>query len=125
MWTIIRRAIVPMLLIVGGVASVIHGARHHSEPVLEEQEREIRIGPPPEAFDPGLPPGVPGVGGFPPGVPRPPLPFPTTVIEKILVATDTSEPRLIREVTFGGVVLLASGQLKRTYSGKPPSLCPT
>ena len=32
---------------------------------------------------------------------------------------------LIREVTIGGVVLLESGKLRRTYTGEPPSLCPT
>jgi hypothetical protein len=32
---------------------------------------------------------------------------------------------IVREVTFGGVVLLVNGHLKRTYSGTPPSLCPS
>jgi hypothetical protein len=32
---------------------------------------------------------------------------------------------VVREVTFGGVARLENGQLKRTYSGKPPALCPT
>ncbi len=32
---------------------------------------------------------------------------------------------LVREVTVGGVARLENGELKRTYSGKPPALCPT
>ncbi len=32
---------------------------------------------------------------------------------------------LVREVTVGGVARLENGKLKRTYSGKPPALCPT
>jgi hypothetical protein len=32
---------------------------------------------------------------------------------------------IVRDVTVGGVVLLANGHLKRTYSGQPPALCPT
>jgi len=35
------------------------------------------------------------------------------------------EGPIVRDVTIGGVMRLASGHLKRTYSGKPPSLCPT
>ena len=137
MWKVIRRAVLPVLLIAGSVASVIYGARHNTQVVLEEEEREILIGPPPEAFPPGLMPGMPpgaqpGMPGMPPGFPGPggfPQPFlpppQIKVIEKILVPTDTSEFTLTRELTFGGVVLLASGELKRTYSGKAPSLCPT
>jgi hypothetical protein len=35
------------------------------------------------------------------------------------------ESAIVRDVTVGGVMLVADGQLKRTYSGKPPALCPT
>jgi hypothetical protein len=48
-----------------------------------------------------------------------------TVTETYSEAQKEPEWAIVREVTFGGVVLLANGQLKRTYSGKPPSLCPT
>jgi hypothetical protein len=36
-----------------------------------------------------------------------------------------SEWSIVRDVTVGGVMRLANGHLKRTYSGKPPALCPT
>ena len=36
-----------------------------------------------------------------------------------------SEPRLVLEVSRGGVARTESGEIKRTYSGKPPSACPT
>jgi hypothetical protein len=35
------------------------------------------------------------------------------------------ESVIVREVTVGGMTRLADGNLQRTYSGKPPSLCPT
>jgi hypothetical protein len=35
------------------------------------------------------------------------------------------ESAIVRDVTIGGVTLLANGHLKRTYTGKPPALCPT
>ncbi|NIP23538.1 MAG: hypothetical protein GWN67_05335 [Phycisphaerae bacterium] len=38
---------------------------------------------------------------------------------------DLREPAVIRDVTVGGLVRLDSGAIKRTYSGKPPSACPT
>ena len=45
-------------------------------------------------------------------------------VEKTL---SESEPTLIREMTVGGVVRLATGVLHRTYGEgvEPPSLCPT
>ena len=47
------------------------------------------------------------------------------VTEKYVESSDEPEWAIIREVTFGGVVRLANGDLKRTYSGKPPALCPS
>jgi hypothetical protein len=89
----------------------------------------------------------------PPFFPEPP-PIVETVIVTLREFKKDSEPRLIRETTIGGVAfireedkrqedkrqedkreedklsifgvtLLASGELKRTYSGEAPSLCPT
>jgi hypothetical protein len=45
--------------------------------------------------------------------------------EKYLAVQDEPERVLVREITIGGVTRLANGQLKRTYSGKPPLLCPS
>ena len=47
------------------------------------------------------------------------------VTEKYVESSEEPEWAIIREVTFGGVVRLANGVLKRTYSGKPPALCPS
>jgi hypothetical protein len=48
-----------------------------------------------------------------------------TVTETYAEAREEPEWAIVRDVTIGGIVRLANGQLKRTYSGKPPSLCPT
>lgn len=140
MWRIIQRTIPPLLLLLGGVAAVIYGAKYHAVPVSEEQEIEISIAPPPMSGFPGEPPfeqpfGEPPFGAPPFGAPpdmgappnmRPPLPPGMGKIkEKIIVSEPAPEPKLINEVTFGGVALLASGELMRTYTGEPPSLCPT
>jgi hypothetical protein len=70
------------------------------------------FGPPPDA---GF--GAPGMGA--------PPPFLTKIKETIVVPEEESEASLIHEITIGGVTLLAEGILRRTYSGQPPSLCPT
>lgn len=36
-----------------------------------------------------------------------------------------SELSLIQEVTYGGVALDRLGQLRKTYTDKPPDFCPT
>ena len=36
-----------------------------------------------------------------------------------------NESAITRDVTVGGLVLLDSGEIVRTYSGKPPEACPT
>jgi hypothetical protein len=78
------------------------------------------FGPPPDAgFGP-----PPGDGFGAPGMGAPP-PFLTKIKETIIVPEEESEASLIREITIGGVTLLAEGILRRTYSGEPPSLCPT
>jgi hypothetical protein len=61
------------------------------------------------------PPGVPSVPGFR---------F-KKIKEDYTVVTLDSEWAIVRDVTVGGVMLLPNGHLKRTYSGKPPALCPT
>ncbi len=138
-WAVILRVILPGLLIAGGIASVIYGAKYRSVPVVEEREEEISIapptpwGPPPmDDEEPGMggPPGFGPPGFGPPGFEPPPpfmLPPPHLVKVKktIFITQDESEPNIIREVTVGGVAFLEPGKLKRTYSGQAPSLCPT
>jgi hypothetical protein len=55
-------------------------------------------------------------------LPEPPL---EKVTETRVIPKIEPEWVVVREVTFGGVMRLASGELKRTYSGQPPALCPT
>jgi hypothetical protein len=125
-----------LVLLAGGIASLVYGIGHHTVPVSQEQEIEIDIAPPPgfglPSAEPFGPPGFgppgqdfgdPSLAGPPPWM-RPP-PGLTKVKEKVLVTVEEPEWVLIREVTFGGVTLLSSGVLRRTYSGAPPSLCPT
>ncbi len=52
-------------------------------------------------------------------------PMSQTVIERELVSREEPELVLVREVTFGGLTRLASGQVRRTYFGTPPAMCPT
>ena len=123
MGAIVRRAILPSLLVIGGLASLIYGAIFHSVPVLEERETKTTIDIP-MAFPPEGPPGEvfpPGGVGF--GEPPPVLKKVVTRID--LAAIVESEPELTRDVSVGGVALLDSGELKRTYSGKGPALCPS
>ena len=47
------------------------------------------------------------------------------ITAKVLEPVVEREGAIVRDVTIGGVVRLADGRLKRTYSGVPPSLCPT
>ena len=63
----------------------------------------------------------PGAAGLPniPGVRL------KKIKEDYVELTFDSEWAIVRDVTVGGVLLLPDGHLKRTYSGKPPALCPT
>jgi hypothetical protein len=47
------------------------------------------------------------------------------VTEEYVDVMEVPEWAIVRDVTVGGVVLESNGCLKRTYSGNPPSLCPT
>ncbi len=96
------------------------------------------VGPSDNPFAP------PGAGGPPQQAPPEQNPFqpppePSSELQALIppgmvskkinerVILDESKPEwvVVRDVTFGGVARLANGQLKRTYSGKPPTLCPT
>jgi hypothetical protein len=137
------RAAIPLVLLASGIASLVYGVGHHSADVSVEQEIEIDLAPPPgieppgwegfgppgfgppgEGFDPAGPAfGDPALAGMPPWLGPPPEL--SKVKEKFILTENASELSLIREITFGGVRRLSSGVLWRTYSGAPPSLCPT
>jgi hypothetical protein len=139
------------MFLVGAIVSLVYGMTYHTRPVLEEYEEEVEISVP-SAFGPmGLPgesAAPPGEIASPPGVPgEPPLPeffpgdpaasaFPpflgppaqekVKVVRVIQRTKRVPEPRLVYEVTVGGVVRLASGDIRQTYHGEAgPALCPT
>jgi hypothetical protein len=102
------RVLLIVLLCLVGTACVIHGAARHEREVLVDQKVE-----PPPGF------GVPGPDA-PFWAPRPP-PVATTRT----IGIGQSEPQIVRDITVGGLVRLETGELKRTYTGKAPSLCPS
>lgn len=148
--TILRRGLLPIVMLGLGIASLVGGAKHHVLEIYEEQEITISIAPPPEMMQPMGPPGFPGgpdggmepgfpgqpgfedpdfgdpqgMGGMPPFMAGPP-PELQTVTQIVLVSTEEPESRAVFEITIGGLALLETGELQRTYSGAPPSLCPT
>jgi hypothetical protein len=128
MSVVVRRAILPGLLITGGLASLIYGALFHSARVLEDHETQTTIEVPSEFPPPPMDGPSAGPPSFPDGTPfgGPPSFVKKTVTQIELVTAVESEPELTREITFGGVARLDSGELKRTYSGtKGPALCPS
>jgi hypothetical protein len=90
-------------------AMVIYAAVFHKLPVLMEQKVDTGAG----SAQADWFSEAPGPG-------RPQAPGPVEVI-----TLEESEPELVHEVSFGGVARSPEGEVKRTYSGKPPSLCPT
>jgi hypothetical protein len=113
-----RRVILPAILIVAGLAILVYGAGFRAVPVLvEQEEKAFERSPMPPSFmeEPSGP-------GAPPRFFEPPPPPPA---RKILVAEVDPEWRLIRDVTIGGLARLPSNEIRRTYSGEGPALCPT
>ena len=144
--TILQRALLPTVMLGLGIASLVWGATHHVLEIYEEQEVEISLAPPPDMMDPmgpqdfpggpdGLEPGFPGEPGFeepgfggpsdmPPFMVGPP-PELQKVKQVVMIPEEESESQAVFEITIGGLALLETGELLRTYSGAPPSLCPT
>jgi len=123
---LIRRALF-FLLLSGGVAAVVYGARYHAAVVEEKREVEREILIPLAGFAPGTGFGMPGAPGLSDGMP----PgndqgfMKKKITQQVVVEKIVAEASLNREVSFGGVALAADGTLLQTYSGRPPSLCPT
>jgi hypothetical protein len=120
MHTLVQRSI-PILLLVAGTASTIYGSRFHAQVVLEEREEEVEVLIPLA--------GAGGMGLQMPGAEQGPGGLQDFIkekrIHKVLEEKIVPEWALCREVSIGGVKLLESGELQQTYSGRPPSLCPT
>jgi hypothetical protein len=134
--TILQRGLLPIVMLGLGITSLVWGSKHHLLEIYEEQEIEISIAPPPEMMQPMGPPGFPGApdGGMNPGFGGPPgmPPFmagPPPEMQKVkqivFVSKEEPESQAVFEITIGGLALLETGELQRTYSGAPPSLCPT
>ncbi len=104
------RAVVALLLALAAVGALVYGAADHSRPVMMDLKQSL-----PGGF--GGPDDLGGPGG--PGGPPAFAPVYKTI------TMSESEPDLVREITYAGVTRLPSGEIKRTYVGKPPSLCPT
>ena len=142
MWMILRRAVVPLLLLTAGVSLGVYGAKRHVIPVIDEHEEEVSLpisapfgfglpgvqgepfpgGP---AFGEGQPPGEGSPMDMPPPPPWQPQPMTTKVMKKVILTTDEPESKIIREASVGGVAMV-DGEIKRTYSGdQGPALCPT
>jgi hypothetical protein len=104
----LRRAALPCILLTLGLAALVYGAVCHRVPVWVEKQREISV-----------PMLVPGAAGEPDAMKM------QKMIEKYRVTREEPEWIIVRDAAVGGVERLANGRLKRTYSGKAPSLCPT
>ncbi len=106
---LLRRLLVPGLLVVAGTATLIYGAVFHHRDVVQEQQVE-RITPParrPPTADPRV-------------VPEPPR----ITTEIVLIPMHLTEPALLREIAVGGLSRLPTGELRQALrSGSP--LCPT
>ncbi len=116
----------PVLLLAAGVAALVYGTGLRTVPVLAtvmvEKEEIILEKPPVPIYR------TPG-----PGDHRPPMPLPPPRPKKVKVSKPEDqeqrhgEPKLIHDVTVGGLERLADGRLKFTYGpGEDgPALCPT
>jgi hypothetical protein len=119
MWAYVRRGILPVLLIIGGLVSLIYGSIFHFLPILTKETTEKTIDVPVEFSQ--IPPPFPDGQNFN----GPPQFRKQTIKSTEEVTIRVSEPAIIRDVTVGGVALNKSHKIERTYSGKAPSLCPT
>jgi len=123
-----RHRALPIVLVLAGLGQLIYAVGYHTTPVLTEKEAEQ---PAPSHQDP-IVLSDPGPDGLPQGLIQPGFPdepsvdaSPPESPEKTVVTVAEAELRIIQEVTVGGLTRLASGELKRTYSGRAPSRCPT
>ena len=146
----VKRTIWLIFLLLVGSGSILYGWLFHTATVKVEKERQISIAVPtlsdldPSPFErhtAAAPRPSDGADPFhgqsaaensegnpfetPPVLPNPPGMKMEKVTEKYFDDFIAPEYAIIRDVTVGGIVRLANGELKRTYSGKAPSLCPS
>jgi len=123
----VKRIATLILLLAAGASSLLYGSLFHQMTVEVEKEREISIAIPTMSGPGGMSFEMPGMplGDDPMQMPMVPDVMMETVIEKYVESQKEPEWIIVYESTFGGIDRLANSQLKRTYSGKPPALCPT
>jgi hypothetical protein len=124
---LMRRAL-PILLILVAVAFLVYGAALNVQPVTYVEEMMPRALPapvvPPFFNQPPGPGKRSGPGSaLPPFLTQPPQP--PRKPERVEKTAWEGEPKLVLEMTRGGIERLEDGRLKRTYMGAPPSGCPT
>ena len=142
--TTAKRKICPIALLLCGCGALVYGGMFHTAQVYVEQEREVSM-PVPTLFGLGDEPSEDAgatsgddtsgeeVDPFlsPSEKPTPPPAADIAsrkvmkVTEKYWVARPAPEWLIAEDMTVGGLERAVDGQLRRTYSGKPPSLCPT
>jgi len=135
---IFRRLITPLFLACAGIAATIYGAWFHCVQVIGEKEieetKQVPVQPAPKNLLAGDLSGSSvwgndsssGEDGS--GKATVSQSEPAFVVEKVTRVAEVPkmefEPSLLRELTVGGVTFQA-GELRRTYRGDTPALCPT
>lgn len=123
----VRRILLPMILLVAGGSTLIHGVVFRTLPVWADEmvskEKTILEAPPKELYRP-RPFGRGGGMELPP---PPPRPRKVKVQEPEPRLGRQAEYRVMREVSVGGIARAKDGNLQLTYGpGKAgPALCPT
>lgn len=116
----VLRILLPVCVLLAGLAAIVHGTSRRLVPVHAEvmvEKEEVILERP---TTPWHAPGQPG----PALPPRPKRVTRQVPQEQIL---STGEPRIIRDVTVGGLTRLKDGTIRLTYrAGEDgPALCPT
>ncbi len=124
----LKRGLAMVLVAASGSVSLAFGLHRHSFTFEETKEKSVSIAVPDAPSFGQTPFGSPRSGDVPSGMGQGNAPLGlkyVTAKEKYTELSQQPESVVVREVTYGGVVRLGNGHLKRTYSGKPPTLCPT
>jgi len=133
-----RRLITPLFLTCASIVATIYGVRFHFVQVIDEKEieetKQVPVKPAPSNL---LVDGLSGSSAWgddsssgedASGKAKVLQNEPAFVVQKIKRIADVPkmefEPSLLRELTVGGVTFHA-GELRRTYQGDSPALCPT
>ena len=120
------RAVLSVVLILGGAGLIVYGAKYNVVTVYVEEE----ITPPAPPRPPVPPPSSSFLDRLRPGrgVPPPPFlappPAPLPAKLKVLHRFEDREPVIVRDVTVGALAR-ADGRILRTPLGEGQALCPT